>query len=248
MLKSLKLAALCALIATPLAAFDMSAMTDAERQSFRAEIRAYLLENPEVLLEAIGVLEAREAEEQAQNDLNLVSDNAEAIFNDGFSFVGGNPEGDITIVEFLDYRCGYCKRAHPEVKELISSDGNIRLILKEFPILGEQSVLASRFAIAVKEVQGDEAYLQTNDTLMTLRGEITEASLSDLSEELGYDTPAVFDAMNGAEVQETIQNNRALAQRLQINGTPSFIFGDQMLRGYAPLDAMREVVAELRSN
>ncbi len=247
MLKSLKLAALCALFATPLAAFDMSAMTDEERQSFRNEIRAYLLENPEVLLEAIGVLEAREAEEQAQSDLALVSDNAEAIFNDGFSFVGGNPEGDITIVEFLDYRCGYCKRAHPEVKELIASDGNIRLILKEFPILGEQSVLASRFALGVRAVEGDEACLDINDTLMTLRGEITEESLSNLAESKGFDTPAVFEAMNGPKVQEAIIRTRELAQRLQINGTPSFVFETELLRGYAHLDAMRQVVEDLRA-
>ena len=247
MLKSIRLAALCAMLATPLSAFDMSAMTDAERDSFRAEIRAYLLENPEVLLEAIGVLEAREAEEQAQNDLSLVADNAEALFNDGFSFVGGNPEGDITIVEFLDYRCGYCKRAHPEVKELIASDGNIRLILKEFPILGDQSVLASRFALGVKEVQGDDAYLDINDTLMTLRGEITEASLSNLSDSKGYDTPAVFAAMNGPKVQEAIIRTRELAQRLQINGTPSFVFETELLRGYAPLDTMRQVVEDLRA-
>jgi len=247
MLKTLKLAALCALFATPLAAFDMSAMTDAERQTFRAEIRAYLLENPEVLLEAIGVLEAREAEQQAQGDLQLVTDNAEAIFNDGFSYVGGNPEGDITIVEFLDYRCGYCKRAHPEVKELISGDGNIRYIVKEFPILGEQSVLASRFALGVKEVQGDDAYLDINDTLMTLRGEITEDSLSNLSESKGFDTPAVFEAMNGPKVQEAIIRTRELAQKLQINGTPSFVFETELLRGYAPLDTMRQVVEELRA-
>nr|MDJ0827862.1 DsbA family protein [Rhodobacter sp.] len=195
----------------------------------------------------INVLEERQAAAQAAGDSELVQVNAEALFNDGFSFVGGNPDGDITVVEFLDYRCGYCKRAHPEVTELIASDGNIRYIIKEFPILGEQSVLASRFAIAVKEVEGADAYLETHDTLMTMRGEVSEAALSNLSEELGYDTPKVFDAMNSDAVQNQIAENRRLAQRLQINGTPSFIFETQMLRGYAPLDAMREVVQELRA-
>ena len=245
--KLIPAAALSAILATPLVAFDMNAMSDAEREVFRAEIRAYLMENPEVLLEAISVLEERQAAEQAAGDVDLIAVNSDAIFNDGYSYVGGNPEGDITVVEFIDYRCGYCRRAHPEVNELLASDGNIRYIIKEFPILGEQSALAARFAIAVKEVQGDDAYLETHDTLMTMRGEITEQGLSDLSEELGYDTPKVFDAMNGEVVQNQILQNRELAQRLQINGTPSFVFETQMLRGYVPLDGMREVVAELRS-
>jgi len=240
--------ALTALLATPLAAFDMNAMNDAERQTFRDEIRAYLMDNPEVLLEAISVLEERQAAEQAAGDIDLIRTNADDLFNDGYSYVGGNPDGDITVVEFLDYRCGYCKKAHPEVKELISSDGNIRIITKEYPILGDQSVLASRFAIAVLAVQGDAAYAATNDALMTMRGAITEESLSNLSEQSGYDTPAVFAAMNSDETKAIIDENRALAQRLQINGTPSFVFETEMLRGYVPLDGMKQVVAQLRAN
>jgi len=235
-----------ALTAAPLAAFEIDAMTPAERDAFRAEIRAYLLDNPEVLLEAINVLETREAQAQAAADTDLVQANAAALFEDPDSYVGGNPEGDITVVEFLDYRCGFCQRAHPEVAELVETDGNIRYIVKEFPILGEQSLLASRFAIAVLRTEGNAAYADTHDRLMTFRGNVTEASLSTLSEELGYDTPAVFDMMNDPEVQRIIAENRALAQALQISGTPSFIFETQMLRGYAPLDEMRALVAELR--
>lgn len=240
-------AGFAALLATPLAAFEIGAMTDAERDAFRAEIRAYLLENPEVLIEAINVLEQRQAADQAAGDVGLVAANADAIFNDGYSWVGGNPDGDVTMVEFLDYRCGYCKRAHPEVTELIASDGNIRYIVKEFPILGEQSVLASRFAMAVKEVEGDQAYAATHDALMTFRGEISEASLSELSDKSGYDTPRVLVTMNSEPVLQAIAKNRELAQRLQINGTPSFIFETQMLRGYVPLDTMRGVVEDLRA-
>ena len=233
-------------LSAPAAAFDIDAMSDAERDAFRAEIRAYLLDNPEVLMEAIEVLEQRQAEAQAANDETLLQVNADDIYNDPSSWVGGNVDGDVTIVEFLDYRCGYCRRAHPEVAELIASDGNIRLIVKEFPILGEESVLASRFALGVRVVEGDDAYADINDRLMTIRGNISEEGLSDLSESLGYNTKAVFDAMNSAEVQEAIQRNRALGQRLSINGTPSFIFGDQMVRGYVPLDAMRQIVSEQR--
>ena len=139
---------LAAGLALPAAAMDLKALTDEERALFRAEVRAYLMDNPQVIMEAVELLQAREAEQQAQADLNLVADNADALFNDGYSWVGGNPEGDITLVEFLDYRCGYCKRAHGEVAKLLESDGNIRLIVNELPILGEQAVIASRFAVA----------------------------------------------------------------------------------------------------
>ncbi len=239
-------AAMAAFTASPLAAFDIGGMTEEERMIFRSEIRSYLMENPEVLLEAINVLEERQADQQAENDIALVQTNAEALFRDSHSFVGGNPDGDVTVVEFMDYRCSYCRRAYPDVSELIASDGNIRYIIKEFPILGEQSVLASRFAIAVKEVEGDEAYRDTHTELMTMRGEVTEEGLSDLSELLGFDTPAVFDMMNSDKVRNIIAENRALAQRLQISGTPSFIFETQMVRGYVPLDGMREIMEQVR--
>lgn len=235
-------------LATPLAAFDIGEMTDEERMLLRSEIRGYLMDNPEVLLEAINVLEQRQANEQAANDVALVQTNADAIFDDGHSYVGGNPDGDITIVEFLDYRCGYCRKAHPDVEALLSGDGNIRFVIKEFPILGEESVLASRFAIAVKQVEGDEAYFDVHNTLMTMRGEVSEDGLSSMSEEKGFDTKAVFDAMNGDAVQDIIRENRELAQRLQIQGTPSFVIEDELLRGYIPLEGMQQMVEEARAD
>ncbi len=238
--------AFSALLAGPLAAFDIDAMSAEERDAFRAEIRAYLLDNPEVLMEAIEVLEQRQADQQAADDVSLLQVNADALYNDPSSWVGGNPDGDITIVEFLDYRCGYCRRAHPEVAELIESDGNIRIIVKEFPILGEESVLASRYALAVRSVEGDAAYADVNDHLMNLRGSVSNETLSALSDSLGFDGPSVMDAMNSEEVSAIIAENRALGQRLAINGTPSFVFGGQLIRGYVPLDAMRQIVAEER--
>lgn len=246
-MKHLATAALLIGLAAPVAALDLNAMNDAERQAFRDEVRAYLLDNPEVLMEAIGVLEKRQAEAQVDGDQALIQANAEALFNDGYSFVGGNPDGDVTVVEFLDYQCGYCKKAHPEVNELIKGDGNIRYIVKEFPILGDASVLASRFAIAVHQVAGDEAYLTVHDDLMEFRGEISEASLTTLATSQGLDASAVMAAMESDKVTEVIAQNRALAQRMQINGTPGFVIGDQMLRGYVPLDGMQQAVAQVRS-
>lgn len=239
-------AALSFCLASPLAATNPGTMSDVERQTFRDEVRAYLLENPEVLMEAIAVLEQRQADAAGETDAALVLSNAEDLYNDGYSYVGGNPDGDVTIVEFLDYNCGYCKRAHPEVSELIKTDGNIRYIVKEFPILGPQSLLASRFAISVLHNTDAPTYARVHDELMTFRGEYNEASLRRLAKSLDLDVDKIMGAMDNPETDAVISRNHALGQRMQINGTPSFIMGDQMLRGYVPLEGMMQVVAGLR--
>ena len=234
------------LLASPAAA-DLEDMTDDERAAFREEVRSYLLENPEVLMEAIGILEQRQAEAQVAADEALVAEHASALFEDGVSWVGGNPEGDLTVVEFLDYRCGYCRRAHPEINDLVETDGDIRYIIKEFPILGEQSILASRFAIATRNVVGDEVYKDVHDALMTMRADVTMPALERLAEELDLDGEAIFAAMDAPEVEAEIDANRALAQEMGISGTPTFVVGGQMLRGYLPLEDMMRVVDEARA-
>jgi len=233
-------------VATPVYATDIITMTDTERDVFRAEVRAYLMENPEVLLEAIAVLENRQANEEASNDSALLLENAEAIYNDGVSYVGGNPDGDITIVEFSDYRCPYCKRAHPEVEELVKSDGNIRLIYKEFPILGPDSLTTAKFAMATLMVSGPEAYEKVSAGLMDLRGAPSNDALIKLAKGFDLDADAVMAKMDSSEVNQAIQANRALGQNLKISGTPTFILGDQLIRGYLPLDNMRAIVEEAR--
>ncbi|WP_439122186.1 DsbA family protein [Marivita sp.] len=227
---------------------DLDNMSDADRAAFGAQVRAYLLENPEVIMEAVQVLEERQAAEQAQGDVALVENNAEAIFNDGYSWVGGNPEGDVTIVEFFDYRCGFCRRAHPEVAELLELDGNIRYVAKELPILGENSVISSRFALAAREVSGEEAYEAAKEALIVLNGDLDDTVLSRLADTLGLDADAVLAAMDSDAVNQQLSSTRELAQALQINGTPSFIMGDQLIRGYMPLEAMQEIVAEARQD
>ena len=236
-----------ALAAGPAPAFDIDALSEAERTAFRAEIRAYLLDNPEVLMEAIKVLEDRQAASQAQADSDLVATHAEALFNDGFSWVGGNPEGDLTLVEFMDYRCGYCRKAHDEVAELVESDGNIRFILKEYPILGEESVKSARFAVAVRQLAGAEAYFAVHEALMTLRGNVTDEALERIGTAAGVDVKAAMARMASDEVTAELAANHQLAQALAISGTPTFVMGDEVLRGYLPLDAMRDIARQERS-
>lgn len=239
---------LAAAIPAAAPAFDLAAMTPEEREAFRAEVRSYLLENPEVLVEAINILEARKREVQAAADTSLIDLHAAAIFEDGHSWVGGNPDGDITLVEFMDYRCGYCRQAFAEVAELLDTDGNIRFIVKEYPILGEQSVAAARFAIAVHQIHGDATYEAVHNALMTLRADITPESLTRLAETLGLDPAPILARMEGPEVTAVIEENRALGNLMQISGTPTFVLDDRMLRGYAPLATMQDLVAAARAD
>ncbi len=244
-LSAMALATTC--LALPVQALDLDSMSEAEREAFRTEIRAYLLENPEVIMEAVAVLEQREAAAQQQDDVALVEQNREALFDDGHSWVGGNLEGDITLVEFMDYRCGYCKRASPEVEALLAADGNIKLVIKEYPILGEASVLASRFAIATQQVAGEDSYKALHDALIAFNGDITEPALRRLGNALELDTVAILAHMSSPEVDQVIAENHQLAQKLNITGTPSFVMEDQMLRGFLPADAMQQMAAQIRT-
>lgn len=223
-------------------------MTDAERDAFRAEVRAYLLDNPEVLIEAMDVLQSRQDQNAAQRDLQMLSDNADAIYNSPGDWAGGNLNGDITVVEFMDYRCGYCRKAFAEVEELVNSDGNIRFVLKEFPILGEQSLLASKFAISVRQLYGDDAYKTAHDALMQMRADVSPESLARLAGDLGHDAAAITAQMEKPEVMAVIDANHQLATTMEINGTPSFVIDQTMLRGYVPLDGMRQIVEGQRQD
>ena len=243
----MRTALLLALLAAPAAALDLDAMTEAERDAFGAEVRAYLLDNPEVLMEAIGVLEAREAEAQAAAAAALLRDNAALVADDGHSWVGGNPEGNVTLVEFMDYRCGYCRQAFAEVEALVASDGNLRFVLKELPILGEQSEAASRFAVAVQQLHGPDAYKDVHDALFSLRGDVTPDALARLAEGLALDPQPIMDRMGAPEVSAVLDANRALAESLRISGTPTFVLGDRMVRGYLPPDEMRARVEAARA-
>jgi protein-disulfide isomerase len=232
---------------TPVAGAQSSPFSEMDKAALHAEIRAYLLANPEILMEMLQLLEQKEQVATADTDRRLVAENAPAIFDDGFSWVGGNPEGSITLVEFLDYQCGYCRRAQPELSELIRSDGDIRLIVKEMPILGPGSELAARAAIATLITSGPERYAALHDRLLAMKGQITDESLDAALTETGLDPVAIRAAMTDPEVDRRLGATRELAGKLAISGTPTFVFDDRMVRGYLPLAAMQGMVGELRA-
>ena len=243
----LTLTASLALLAGSAMAGGLGTMTDAEREAFRAEVRAYLLDNPDVLMEAMDVLKQRQEDAADAQDQLFLSQNKDFVFSDPASWVGGNPDGDITIVEFMDYRCGYCRKAYDEIADLVETDGNIRFVVKEFPILGDDSVASARFAIATRLLLGDDAYASVHDALMTLRGSPDVDTLRRIATELGFDAQPILDKMGSDEVTQIIAANHAFAQQMNITGTPTFFVGETILRGYLPEDEMKSIVAEARA-
>lgn len=241
-----RLLATAALMTALMAPPVLAEMTAEERTALRDEIRAYLIENPEVLVEAMDVLQQREELAALERNSQLVQTRASDIFASPTDWVGGNLQGDITLVEFMDYRCSYCRKAHEEVQELVASDGNIRYVIKEFPILGEASLISSQFAIAVRLLHGDDAYKAAHNALITLRGEPSAETLGRLATDLGHDPAPILEKMGAEEVLAIIRTNHALADGMEISGTPTFVLKDQMLRGYVPLEDMRTIVAEAR--
>lgn len=249
----LAIAALALTLAMPMASVaqeqsrpTLTDMTEIEREAFRSEVRAYLLEHPEVLREAIQVLESRKETEQRTADMALIAANREQLFDGTNSWVAGNPDGDVTLVEFSDYRCGYCKRAHPELKELLRRDPNVRLVVREFPILGPDSIIAARMATAALDLDR-EKFGALNDALMSFEGSLNEAVAYQIASQVGYDIAELKERAATAEVEARIGDTYKLARELGLEGTPSFVLGNQIIRGYLPVDRMLAAVGDARA-
>ena len=228
-------------------AMDINNLTSDDRTVLQKEIRRYILENPDIIFEAADIVRKREAALEVQEDEELIQSNFNEIFYDNYSYVGGNPDGDITIVEFVDYKCGYCRKAAELVRELIAKDDNLRFVVKEFPILGEASLVSSKFAIAVKNIGGPEKYKVAHDILLALTAEPTEIYLRRIAKELELNPEELFEAMQSDLVAQEINQTGELAQKLQISGTPTFILGDQFLRGFVPLEILSKAIQSERT-
>jgi protein-disulfide isomerase len=240
--------ALAMVFAAAAAAPALAQMQPEERSVLRSEVRAYLLEHPEVLMEALQILETRRREAAEAAALTMVSDNADEIFNDGYSFVGGNPDGDITMVEFLDYNCAYCKKAHDGVNSLLQLDPNIRFVIKEFPILGPTSRTAAQAAMAALRQDDGRKYLAFSNAMMNNRGTLTEDQIWSYAEASGLDLARLREDAERPEIEAMLQQTYELARKLEVNGTPAFVIGDQMVRGYIPLEQLMQKVAEARQS
>jgi len=201
-----------------------------------------LRENPELVLEALQALEQRQAEEQAAAAKAALMADRETLDRDPNAPVIGNPDGDVTIVEFFDYNCP--KRAMPEIEALLAEDPKVRIVLREWPILSEGSAFAARAALAAR-AQGK--YFEMHDALMTMRGKLEADTVLRLADELGLDVEKLQTDMKAPEVDEHLATSMRLAEALNFNGTPSFVIGDQLLPGFVEKDELVEAITAARA-
>jgi protein-disulfide isomerase len=216
-----------------------------QTQAIQKIIKDYLMANPDVIMEVQQALEAKMEAQQAEKIKSAIKDNADEIFRRSSAPVAGNPKGDVTVVEFFDYNCGYCKRGFAEIAKLIDKDKNVKLVLKELPILSKGSEEAARVALAAK-AQGK--YWEVHRALLESRGQANEAAALKLAERFGLDMAKLKKDMDSAEVKAEIQKVRELAQKMGIQGTPHFLIGDKSIPG-APdnlFETMSGMVADLR--
>lgn len=203
-----------------------------------------ILENPQIVMDAVNLL--RERDEANKESLKKQSylDNKELLNSDLNAPTYGNPNADITIVEFFDYNCGYCKRAMTVMQEVLKNDKNLRIVYREFPILSEGSIYASRAALASR---AQDKYEIFHEELMLSTQELNATLVIQIAKKIGLDVEKLQQDMNDPSVFEHIQTSRDLADALQFTGTPSFVIGDKLIGGYIPQEAIMEIIESLRS-
>lgn len=220
-------------------------MSEAEKAEIGEVIREYLLANPEVLEEAIEVLQERRAKEAVAATRQKIEENSDRIFESEHQMVLGNPEGAVTVVEFFDYNCGYCKRAVADITALIESNPDVRVVLKEFPILSEGSAQAASISVAIKDLAPDR-YLEFHQELFGRPGPADSAKALEVAKDLGLDTDALKAAAEKPDVMANLQEVHELAGLLGISGTPSYVIGEELVPGAVGYDKLQAIVASAR--
>lgn len=220
-----------------------AAVAEGPRDEFERRVRDYILTHPEVIVAALRGLESRRREAAESEAKAVITAHANEIFRDPESPVGGNPRGDVTMVEFFDYNCAYCRRMVPVMAEAEAADPRLRTVYKEFPILGPGSTFAARAALAAHR-QG--RYLAFHQVLMAVGGSLDEDSVLAAATELGLDLDRLRADMDDPDVQAAIDRNLELARTLRINGTPGFVIGEEVVRGAVDLTALRATIARAR--
>lgn len=210
---------------------------------FEQRVRGYIIENPQVLVEAIQRMQERQRVAQTAEVDQIIATRRDEIFNDPATPVGGNPEGDVSLVEFFDYNCPYCRRVAPTLVEIEKSDSELRVVYKEWPILGPNSDFAARAALASWS-QGN--YVAFHKALMLASGLVDEAKVLKVAAQVGLDVERLKQDMEAPEIEEAIERNRALARALRITGTPGFVIGDQMFQGAADTEVFQTYIRQAR--
>ncbi len=234
----------CAFLAiAPARPLEAAEITPEQRKAIEAIIHDYLMQNPDVLIEALREAEAKANTETDAKAAQVLRDRHHEVFDDPATPVGGDPRGDVTIVEFFDYRCPYCKQVHPAIQKLLDQDRKLRFVYKEFPVLGEQSDIAAHAALAAR-LQGK--YEPLHNAMMAAKGQITEEVVYRLAGSVGLDVDRLKRDMTDPEIERALSANRALAKALELRGTPGFVIGDHIVPGAIDLDALKTMVADAR--
>lgn len=223
-----------------------SAMAAGEmsQDQFDQRIHDYILAHPEVLVQALQSLDQRQREADAAAAKAVLTSRADDIFRDKQSPVGGNAEGNVTLVEFFDYNCPYCRQMAPVMAQAAADDPQLKIVYKEFPILGPDSVFAAKAALAAQK-QGK--YTQFHKALFDSRTRVTEAIVLKIAAEAGLDVARMKSDMQQPEIQALIDRNAELAQALRITGTPGFVVGDQIFPGATNLETMKKLIEQARA-
>jgi protein-disulfide isomerase len=236
-----------ALALAPAAQAQSGVFNEQQKQAIGEVVKDYLLKNPEVLTEVIAELEKRQAEAQQVAQASAVQETKQSLLNAPHSYVAGNPSGDVTLVEFFDYNCGYCKKALADVQTLVKADPKLRVVLKDFPVLGPDSVEASRVALAVgKQLQG-EKMMSYHVKLLESRGRVNGERAMAVAKDMGVDMAKLQKDIEGAEVRNALQENMALGDKLSLTGTPAFIIGETVIPGAVGAEPLKQVVNNVRS-
>lgn len=218
--------------------------SEAQKKEIGEIVRTYLLENPEVLLEVSKELEARQQAEDSKKRESALAESAKEIFRSPHDLIAGNPKGDVTVVEFFDYNCAWCKKGFPEVLSLIEKDSNVRLVMKEFPIFGGDSDYAAMAALASGK-QGK--YWEFHMALLAHEGKVTRAVVDEIAAEKGIDVKKMKADMESPEITSVIAGTHKLAERLNITGTPAFVVDNTLVPGYVPADELMTAINDVRA-
>jgi len=202
-----------------------------------------ILENPDIIMDAVAIIQQRDEAAQVAATQSVLTDQRVLLEADPNAPVLGNPDGDVTVIEFFDYNCPFCKRVMPEVQALLEADSDVRLVYREWPILGEGSVYATRAALASRE---HGKYEEFHWALMGTKGRLEEASVLKIAKDVGLDIGRLITDMQSDKVSEHIETSMRLAQFLGFNGTPSFVIGDMLLPGFVEQDELQRSVDEDR--
>ena len=222
-------------------------ITNIEREKIENIVKDFILKNPEHIIESKKSLRQREEIKKLDKIKENINNYQSELINDPDTPIGGNQKGSINIVEFFDYRCGYCKRVLPVLMKLISTDKNIRLIYKEFPILGPKSIVASKAGLSAW-ILDKSKYQDFHKALMNSKGMLSESRIMKLASNAGYSVIELKKIMRTSQIDRILEKTFNLAKALDINGTPAFIIGDQVIRGAVDLKTLKSLVSEAKGS